>query len=94
MIARALACRVVLPITLVVLLVPVATVRTQGGVDKSIFLSVLDEKGKPVKDMVADDILIREDGADRQVVAVKPASTPISVAVLIDTAQGTRVADA
>jgi hypothetical protein len=57
-------------------------------------MSVLDEKGKPVKDMVADDILIREDGADRQVVAVKPASTPISVAILVDTAQGTRVTDA
>lgn len=94
MTARALACRVLLPIALVVLLIPAATVRTQGGVDKSIFISVLDEKGKPVKDMVADDVLIREDGADRQVVAVKPAATPISVAVLIDTAQGTRVTDA
>ena len=94
MTARALACRVWLPIALIVLLVPAATVRTQGGVDKSLFISVLDEKGKPVKDMVADDILIREDGADRQVVAVKPAATPISVAVLIDTAQGTRVTDA
>ena len=94
MIACARACRVWLPITLVVLLVPAATVGTQGGVDKSLFMSVLDEKGKPVKDMVADDILIREDGADRQVVAVKPASTPISVAVLVDTSEGTRVTDA
>ena len=50
--------------------------------------------GKPVKDIVADDILIREDGVDRQVVAVKPASQPISVAVLVDTAQGARVTDA
>ena len=94
MTARALACRVLLPIALVVLLIPAATVRTQGGVDKSIFMSVLDENGKPVKDMVADDILIREDGADRQVVSVKPAATPISVAVLIDTSQGARVTDA
>ena len=31
---------------------------------------------------------------DRAVVAVKPASQPISVAVLVDTAQGTRVTDA
>jgi hypothetical protein len=94
MTARALACRVSLPIALVVLLVPAATVGTQGGVDKSVFMSVLDENGKPVKDIVADDILIREDGADRQVVAVKPASTPISVAVLVDTSQGVRVTDA
>lgn len=92
MTARVLRC--LLPILLVLLLVPAATVRTQGGIDKSLYLSVLDATGKPVKDMVADDILIREDNVDRQVVAVKPASTPISVAILVDTAQGTRVTDA
>ncbi len=93
MTARALLGRVFLPVSLVLLLVP-AAVRTQGGVDKSLYLSVLDAAGKPVKDMVADDILIREDGVDRQVVAVKPAAQPISVAVLVDTAQGVRVVDA
>jgi hypothetical protein len=89
---------VVLPVLLVALLVPAVAVplnaRAQGGVDKSLFISVLDEAGKPVKDIVADDILIREDMVDRQVVAVKPASQPISVAVLVDTAQGARVTDA
>jgi hypothetical protein len=93
MTARAFVSRVALPVLLVLLAVP-AAVGTQGGVDKSLYISVLDEAGKPVKDIVADDILIREDGVDRQVVAVKPASQPISVAVLIDTAQGTRVTDA
>jgi hypothetical protein len=93
MTARALLGRVFLPVLVVVLLVP-AAVRTQGGVDKSLYLSVLDAAGKPVKDIVADDVLIREDGVDRQVVAVKPAAQPISVAVLIDTAQGARVVDA
>jgi hypothetical protein len=93
MTARAFVSRVALPVLLVLLVVP-AAVRTQGGVDKSVYISVLDEAGKPVKDIVADDILIREDNVDRQVVAVKPASQPISVAVLIDTAQGTRVTDA
>jgi hypothetical protein len=92
MTARALCCRVLLPVALMALVVP--TGRSQGGVDKSLFISVLDEAGKPVKDIVADDILIREDGVDRQVVAVKPASQPISVAVLVDTAQGSRVTDA
>jgi hypothetical protein len=93
MTARALLGRVFLPVLVVVLLVP-AAVRTQGGVDKSLYLSVLDAAGKPVKDIVADEVLIREDGVDRQVVAVKPAAQPISVAVLIDTAQGVRVVDA
>jgi hypothetical protein len=93
MTARAFITRVALPVLLVLLVVP-AAVRTQGGVDKSLYMSVLDAAGKPVKDMVADDILIREDGVDRQVVAVKPASQPISGADLIDTAQGVRVTDA
>jgi hypothetical protein len=86
--------RALLPALLVALLSPGIVVWTQGGVDKSLYLSVVDEAGKPLKDIVADDILIREDGADRQVVAVKPASQPISVAILVDTAQGTRVTDA
>src|SRR4029450_6591608 len=55
--------------------------------------SVLDEHGRPVRQFTADDVLIREDGQDRTVVAVKPASRPISVAFLVDTAQGKRVTD-
>jgi hypothetical protein len=93
MTARVFATRAALPVLIALLAVP-AAVRTQGGVDKSLYISVLDAAGKPVKDIVADDILIREDGVDRQVVAVQPARQPISVAVLIDTAQGTRVTDA
>jgi len=86
--------RALLPVLLVTLLAPSLVARPQGGVDKSLFLSALDEAGKPVKGLTADDILIREDNLDRTIVAVKPASQPISVAVLVDTAQGTRVTDA
>lgn len=84
--------RLLLPLFAIVLLSPALMAR-QGGVDKSLFVSVLDESGRPVRDFTADDVLIREDGQDRTVVAVKPASQPISVAVLVDTAQGTRVTD-
>jgi hypothetical protein len=77
-----------------ILIVPTLIARPQGGVDKSLFLSALDEAGKPVKGLTADDILIREDNTDRTIVTVKPASQPISVAILVDTAQGTRVTDA
>jgi hypothetical protein len=91
------ARRVFLPVLLVLLLVPAVAIqlnaRAQGGMDKSLFISILDADGKPVKDIVADEILIREDGVDRQVIAVKPASQPISVAVLVDTAQGSRETD-
>ena len=82
------------PVLLAVLVAPALLARQQGGLDKSLFVAVLDENGRPVRQFTADDILIREDGQDRQVVAVKPASQPISVAFLIDTAQGKRVTDA
>jgi hypothetical protein len=84
--------RLLLPLFAIVLLSPALMAR-QGGVDKSLFVAVLDESGRPVRQFTADDVLIREDGQDRTVVAVKPASQPISVAVLVDTAQGTRVTD-
>ena len=88
--------RLLLPLVAIVLLAPalMAARAAQGGIDKSIFVSVLDENGRPVRQFTADDVAIREDGQDRAVVAVKPASQPISVAFLIDTAQGKRVVDA
>ena len=86
--------RVFAPVLLVLLLAPALRAMPQGGVDKTLFVAVLDENGRPVRNFTADDILIREDGQDRAVVAVKPASQPISIAFLIDTAQGTRVKDA
>ena len=86
--------RVFAPVLLVFLLAPALRAVPQGGVDKTLFVAVLDENGRPARNFTADDILIREDGQDRAVVAVKPASQPISVAFLIDTAQGKRVQDA
>jgi len=85
--------RLFLPLVAVALLTPALLAR-QGGIDRSLFVAVLDENGRPVRNFTADDVMIREDGQDRAVVAVKPASRPISVAFLIDTAQGKRVTDA
>lgn len=82
-----------LPLFLVALLSPALTA-FQDGVNKSLFVSVLDESGRPVRQLTTADVLIREDGQDRAVVEVKPASQPLSVAFLVDTAQGKRVTDA
>lgn len=57
----------------------------QSAVDKTIFLSVLDEAGKPVTDLKLGEILIREDGVDREVVSVERATQPLYVALLVDT---------
>src|SRR5262249_32974915 len=64
------------------------------SINKSLFVSVLDASGRPVTDLALGDILIREDNTDREVVEVKPATQPLAVAVLVDTAQGERVTDA
>ena len=71
------AFRLLLPLFAIVVLSPALAAR-QGGVDKSLFVAVLDENGRPVRNFTADDVLIREDGQDRTVAAVKPASQPIS----------------
>lgn len=86
--------RAMLPVLLVLALVPALNAGVPAVLDKSLFISVVDPQGRPVTDVRMGDILIREDGQDREVVAVKPASQPISVAVLVDTAQGARVTDA
>src|SRR5262245_25520220 len=64
------------------------------SINKSLFVTVLDASGRPLTDLALGDILIREDNTDREVVEVKPASQPLAVAVLVDTAQGKRVTDA
>lgn len=83
-----------LPVILAVLGAVAIAARVPAPLDKSLFVAVVDTEGRPVKGVTMGDILIREDGQDREVIAIKPASQPISVAVLVDTAQGTRVRDA
>ena len=41
--------RALAPVMLAVLVAPVLLARPQGGVDKSLFVSVLDENGRPVR---------------------------------------------
>lgn len=93
---RSAPLRAVLPLTIAAavaaFVLPLSA--RQGAIDKSLFVSVLDESGAPVKDIQLGELLIREDNVDREVIAVKPASQPISVAVLVDTAQGRRQTDA
>ncbi|HEY2431105.1 MAG TPA: hypothetical protein VGI12_00430 [Vicinamibacterales bacterium] len=83
--------RLLLP--LVIVLIAPALTAFQGGLKKSLFVTVLDENGRPAREFTANDVLVQEDGQDRPVVEVKPASQPISVAFLVDTAQGSRVTD-
>ena len=56
--------------------------------DKSVFVSVLDQSGKPVKNMTGEEFLVREDGTDREIIAVRPATQPLTIELLADTTGG------
>lgn len=94
MMVRLLRCRVALPVTLALFAGTAPAAWRPAVAEKSLFVSVLDAGGHRVSNVALGDILIREDGQDREVVAIKAASQPLSVAVLVDTAQGRRVVDA
>jgi VWFA-related protein len=72
-------------LALVVGLMPAVAAKAPAEITKSLFVTVLDQSGQPVKDMTADEIAIREDGADRKIVEMKPALQPVFVEMLVDT---------
>jgi hypothetical protein len=74
-----------IPGLLTLTLAPALAARGQAAADKTIFIAVLDNAGKPVKDIAMGEILIREDGVDREVMSVAPATDPLYVALLVDT---------
>jgi len=54
---------------------------------RSLYVSVVDRKGVPVKDIQPDDLIVREDGVAREVLKVTPATDPMQVALLVDNSQ-------
>jgi len=66
-----------------VALIPVAA-RAQA-VQRSLFASVTDSKGVPVPGVTPADVVVREDGVQREVLRVTPATEPMQIAVLVDT---------
>jgi hypothetical protein len=76
--------RLVVPAVLVLsLAVPAA--QTQ----KSLIVTVLDQSGAPVKGVSPADLAVVEDGATRDVVDVKPATDPMTIAILVDNTKPT-----
>jgi VWFA-related protein len=64
-------------------------------VEREMFVSVLDQAGKPVLTLGVPDFVVREDGRAREVLRARRAGDPIEIALLVDTSQalGSQVND-
>jgi hypothetical protein len=51
---------------------------------RTVYLSVTDARGAPVTDLTAADLAVKEDGKDRVIVSLEPATAPMDVAILVD----------
>lgn len=57
--------------------------RQAGGV-RTVFVSVVDNKGVPIPDLTAADFTVKEDGKTRPVTTAEVSKVPMSVALLLD----------
>lgn len=55
--------------------------------ERVIHPSVIDKAGVPVTALAATDFVVREDGVQREILRVSPATDPQRIAVLVDTSQ-------
>lgn len=71
-----------------------ATLLSQA-IERSMFVSVVDQAGAPVPNLGPADFVVREDNLSREVLRVVPATDPMQIAILVDnsTAAGPLVAD-
>ena len=54
---------------------------------RAMYVSALDKQGTPVQNLVAEDVVVREDGVAREVLRVEPAKDPMQVSLLVDNSQ-------
>jgi von Willebrand factor type A domain-containing protein len=60
------------------------------AVQRALYVSALNEAGKPVPDLGPTDFIVREDNSAREVLKVEPALDPMQIAVLVDNSQAAR----
>ena len=65
-----------------------------GQSQKSLIVTVLDQSGAAVRDVTPADLAVVEDGATREVTEVKPATDPMTIALLVDTTKAPMGKDA
>jgi VWFA-related protein len=55
-----------------------------AAAERSVIVSVVDEKGQPVEGISVKDLEVREDGVAREILRVEQAKEPLMIALLID----------
>jgi VWFA-related protein len=55
-----------------------------SAAERSVIVSVIDEKGQPVEGISVKDLEVREDGVAREILRVEQAKEPLMIALLID----------
>ena len=54
------------------------------AIERSMYVSVVDQTGAPVPDLGPSDFIVREDDRSREVLQVLPATDPMQIAILVD----------
>jgi VWA domain-containing protein len=87
---RWLASAMAMVVTVGALSASVVSAQSRQSRQRSMYVSVLDEKGVPVPDLGPTDFVVREDNVAREVLQVTRADDPIHIALLVDTSQAAR----
>jgi VWFA-related protein len=81
---RRLTRLLTLAIAAVLCLLAPTSFSAQAPRERTMFVSAVDEKGEPVEGLGPRDFIVREDGAEREVLRVSRAIEPIDIAILVD----------
>jgi hypothetical protein len=74
----------ILTLSLILLAATAGTARPGADVLRTVYFSAVDEKGVHVTDLTAAELTVKEGGKDRVIDAVKPATAPMQVSLLVD----------
>ncbi len=63
------------------------TVATAQSVERQVVVSAVDSDGVPITDLTPSDIIITEDGIQREILSIRRDTQPKQIALLVDTSQ-------
>ena len=73
-----------LALPLMLLTTATVTARPPADVIRTVHFSAVDSKGVHVTDLTAADLAVKEGGKDRGIEAVRPATAPLHLSILVD----------